>query len=376
MSAPEVRTLVPTQRNEMDTRSIACRPLAQWDSLSPMMIPQGLRKPSITRPLAATNAQNNTFVRTRFQRFIQRLESAGPQLVLDRLKESMQDPADLEEELLEQQLWLLTGFQLQNSGKARIVPKPYCDTGKILELYGNLCKWTLCSSFAVVYRLTMMSAEVYQSSAMHPNQTVHFLTTKPQRSLSLPSNVSYLTVREFGTVPLPYPEDYFSHIRASTLPSLVPSAKLPELFRECYKLLAPGGLLEIRIMDAVPLRRTAGPMMRMWIEDRLSVNLEKLFRCSKPCSLVPGWLVDAGFELSAEDDKSLNLPCAFDRNSNDVDAELSTMIGQALWKDIWGPFVDDLPDEPKWWWEEEIIVQECLKRKTVLECRSLVAYKN
>ena len=222
----------------------------------------------------------------------------------------------------------------------------------------------------------MMSAEVYQSSAMHPGQTVHFLTANPQRTLSLPSNVSYLTVREFGTVPLPYPEQYFSHIRASTLPSLVPSAKLPELFRECYKLLATGGLLEVRIMDAAPLRRTAGPMMRMWIEDRLSVNLEKLFRCSKPCSLVPGWLTEAGFELSADNEKGLTLPCAFDRNSDDVDKELSTMIGQALWKDIWGPFVEDLPGEPKWWWEEEIIVQECLKRKTVLECRSLYAYKS
>lgn len=226
-----------------------------------------------------------------------------------------------------------------------------------------------------MYRLTMMSAEVYQSSAMHSRQTVHFLTTKPQRNLSLPGNVSYLTVRESGIVPLPYPENYFSHIRASTLPSLVPSAKLPELFRECYKLLAPGGLLEVRIMDAAPVRRTAGPLMRMWIEDRLSVNLEKLFRCSKPCSLVPGWLAEAGFELSADNDQSLALPCAFDRDSDNVDEELSTMIGQALWKDIWGAFVDDLPDEPKWWWDEDIIMQECLKRKTVLECRSLFAYK-
>lgn len=221
----------------------------------------------------------------------------------------------------------------------------------------------------------MLSAEVYQSSAMHPDQTVHFLTTKPQRTLSLPSNVSYLTVREFGTVPLPYPEDYFSHIRASTLPSLVPSAKLPELFRECYKLLAPGGLLEIRIMDAAPVRRTAGPLMRMWIEDRLSVNLERLFRCSKPCSLVSSWLAEAGFQLCEDNDQELQLPCAYDSASNDVEKELSTMIGQALWKDIWGSFVDDFPDEPKWWWEEEIIVQECLKRKTVLEYRSLYAYK-
>ena len=95
---------------------------------------------------------------------------------------------------------------------------------------------------------------------MYPSQTVHFLTTKLKRTIPLPGNVSYLTVHDFGSVPLPYPENYFSHIRASTLPTLVPSASLPELFNECYKLLAPGGLLEIRIMDAAPLRKTAGPV--------------------------------------------------------------------------------------------------------------------
>jgi hypothetical protein len=213
-------------------------------------------------------------------------------------------------------------------------------------------------------------------SAMHPAQTVHFLTTKPQRSIPLPGNVSYLTVRDCGTVPLPYPENYFSHIRASTLPSLVPSAKLPEVFIECYKLLAPGGLLEIRIMDAAPVRRTAGPLMRMWIEDRLSINLERLFRCSKPCSLVPGWLEEAGFELTwPEGSQNVILPCAFDTPSTGVEKELATTIGRALWKDIWGPFVDDIPGESRWWWEDDEIVQECLKRQTALECKAIFAYK-
>lgn len=70
------------------------------------------------------------------------MESSGPQLVLDRLEEALQEPwsQESEEDMLEQQLWLLTGFQLQSLGKARLVPKPECDTGRILELYGNLCK--------------------------------------------------------------------------------------------------------------------------------------------------------------------------------------------------------------------------------------------
>lgn len=375
--AQDVTTVDVMKQEDTNAKIIACRPLAQWDSLSPIRVPKDFRNPSASKSTKAANTHDNTHVRTRFQRFIERMESAGPQLILDRLKEALQEPVsqESEEDLLEQQLWLLTGLQLQGSSQGRIIPKPQCETGRILELYGNICKLLMWSSCAVAYRLTMMSAEVYQSSAMHPGQTVHFLTTKLQRTLSLPGNVSYLTVREFGTVPLPYPEDYFSHIRASTLPSLVPSAKLPDLFRECYKLLTPGGLLEVRIMDAAPVRQTTGPMMRMWIEDRLSVNLEKLFRCSKPCSLVPGWLAEAGFELDVETDQSMILPCAFDQGFDDVEKELPTMIGQALWKDIWGTFVDDRPGEPKWWWEEEAIVHECLKRNTALECRSLFAYK-
>jgi hypothetical protein len=218
-------------------------------------------------------------------------------------------------------------------------------------------------------------AEVFQISAMHPNQTVHFLTNKAQRPVTLPANVSYLTVRDCGAVPLPYPEDYFSHIRASTLPSLVPSSKLPEMFRECYKLLARGGVMEIRVMDAAPVRKTAGPLLRMWMDDRISNNLERMFRCSKPCLLVPGWLKDAGFDLTTSDDADVTLPCAFDPHATDVDMELSTIIWRSLWRDIWGDFVDEVPGEPQWFWEDESIMEECLERQTVFECRTLLAYK-
>ena len=177
-------------------------------------------------------------------------------------------------------------------------------------------------------------------------------------------------------MPLPYPEEYFSHIRASTLPSLVPSSKLPELFRECYKLLAPGGLLEIRIMDAAPIRNTTGPLMRTWIEDRLSINLERLFRCSKPCSLIPAWLKDVGFELiNTQINQNVTLPCAFDTTSADIDQELSATIARGLWRDIWGSFVDNVAHEPRWWWEDEHIMHDCLQRRTVLECRAIFARK-
>lgn len=87
--------------------------------------------------------------------------------------------------------------------------------------------------------------------------------------------------------------------------------------------------------------------------------------------------MDAGFSLIAPDEyQNVTLPCAYDNASADADKELSTIVGQALWKDIWGVFVDNVPGEPKWWWEDEEIMQECLKRKTVFECRTIVACKN
>jgi hypothetical protein len=377
------------------TRTIECLPLSQWESLSPRGVPRKMDlapKPFVNKVAVA---HSSTLELSRFQHFIRRMENAGPKIVLDRLKEEWQEAPGEEADdqvsrdeteerhrlntaqlALEKQLWLLTGFQMQTNGQARGTPQPSCNTGRILELYGNLCKSTFCYQVPVPSGSNDRSAEVFQISAMQPQQTVHFLTNKPQRPVTLPSNVSYLTVRDCGAVPLPYPKNYFSHIRASTLPSLVPSSKMPELFRECYKLLAPGGLLEIRIMDATPVRRTAGPLLRTWIDDRLSVNLERLFRCSKPCSLVPGWLTDAGFELaSPEGNAAVTLPCAFDKSSTNVDKELSTVIGRALWRDIWGSFVDEAPDESRWWWDDKDIICECLERQTVFECRAIFAYR-
>ncbi|KAH7080453.1 hypothetical protein BKA63DRAFT_407027 [Paraphoma chrysanthemicola] len=317
---------------EPDTR-MEHLPLSQWECLTPRGIPQGVQlapKSSIKKVAAA---HSSTLELTRFQRFIRRMESAGPKTILDRLQEEWHDNAgdDVDEELaLEKQLWLLTGFQMQNFGKVRQAPKPMCKTGKILELYGNLCNGGVPSV----------------RHAPAPN-----------------------------AVPLPYPDNYFSHIRASTLPSLVPSSKLPELFRECFKLLAPGGLLEIRIIDAAPVRKTTGPLLRAWIEDRLTINLERLFRCSKPCLLMPSWLTDAGFDLTKpEGDPNVILPCA-NGDSSDIDLELSTTIGRALWKDIWGTFVDDVPGESKWWWEDPEIVEECIQKQTTLECRAIFAHK-
>jgi hypothetical protein len=95
--------------------------------------------------------------------------------------------------------------------------------------------------------------------------------------------------------------------------------------------------------------------------------------------LVPTWVEEAGFSLKTKDSAStiqkLRIPTAVDLAEGTVNDELATLVGRALWKDVWGEFVDEVPGEPKWFWEDESIMNECLKRKTVIECCTLFAFK-
>jgi hypothetical protein len=54
---------------------------------------------------------------------------------------------------LEKQLWLLTGFQMQSTSKVRVTPKLACDTGRILELYGNLCESNLYNTVTMLCKI-------------------------------------------------------------------------------------------------------------------------------------------------------------------------------------------------------------------------------
>lgn len=150
----EVKTVQPADPRPSyasglgNSNLVAWRPPSSWEihltdehgqekQLSPVPVLDGIAV-----------AQSSLLEMTRFQRFIRRMESAGPRVILDRLKEEWHDPVDEEanEELqLEKQLWVLTAFQLQNLGRLRTTLKPQCNTGKILELSGNLGELCLLS---------------------------------------------------------------------------------------------------------------------------------------------------------------------------------------------------------------------------------------
>jgi hypothetical protein len=142
---PSATTNKPSYAKSLiDPSLVAWRPPSNWGVVlaKPEDPIRDKSLPPIPNEVDIAVAHSSTLELTRFQRFIRRMESAGPKVILERLKEEWHNAVDDEagEELkLEKQLWVLTAFQLQNLGRYSRFPKS--NTGKILELYGNLCKF-------------------------------------------------------------------------------------------------------------------------------------------------------------------------------------------------------------------------------------------
>jgi hypothetical protein len=141
-------------------------------------------------------------------------------------------------------------------------------------------------------------------------------------------------------------------------------------------------------MDATPERRSMGPLLATWLEDRLLISLEAEFKCTRPIMLVPRWARDAGFvplplgdsavEVSAIATaqnvtqgmaKCLRLPAIASNphtSHRDVVGQVGVLVSRALWKDAWGSQVSEPSDENErfWWWENPEIVEECREYTT------------
>jgi hypothetical protein len=149
-------------------------------------------------------------------------------------------------------------------------------------------------------------------------------------------------------------------------------------------------------MDATPERRSMGPLLASWLEDRLLLGLEAEFRCTRPIMLVPRWARDAGFvPLSADITRSadmndsvvvsgqegtmkcLRLPAvatAPHSTQRDISGQVGVLVSRALWKDAWGPYICD-DYEQHWWWESSGIVQECREYATTWDVGIMVMMK-
>ena len=97
--AREDETVVEDSFKPIRSDARLCPPLSQWECLTPRCVPQVMQvapKPAINKVAVA---HSSTLELTRFQRFIRRMESAGPRIVLDRLKEEWQEGEEMDEEV-------------------------------------------------------------------------------------------------------------------------------------------------------------------------------------------------------------------------------------------------------------------------------------
>ncbi|KIV99974.1 uncharacterized protein PV09_08484 [Verruconis gallopava] len=381
-------------------------PPESWDIVkSQVEVRKILDSDSSTDDMVDEHRQS-MFVGSHFQRFVRRMESAGPRIILERLKEEWDLPGDraMSDELqLEKHLWALTALQLQSMDRfARqnyspvpthpLPPSTPKRRRKILELDGHI-------------------GEIYQLSAIYPNSRIYHLT-RSSRSSSIPlpgqavqheislgspndSLASASKSAATGVLPLPYANASMHHIRSTRLATLVSASQLPSLLAECHRVLKPGGVLELRLMDATPDRRSMGPLLANWLEERLLIGLEADFKCQRPVTLVPKWTRDAGFlPLRVKSDEAdgvepdvlkndhlmarcLRLPAVAaspHAGERDIASQVGVLASRALWKDAWGAYISDGFSE-HWWWENPEIVEECREWNTTWDVGTMFVMK-
>jgi SAM-dependent methyltransferase len=181
---------------------------------------------------------------------------------------------------------------------------------------------------------------------------------------------------------LPYPDNSKHAVHASRLAARVPAALLPALLRECHRVLRPGGVLELRLLDPSPERETLGPRLAAWLEARALVGLEEAFRCARPALLVPRWAREAGFvgvdgAAAPQVARRPRLPAAVGAAAEDRVGAVGALALRDLWRAVWGEFVvpAEGESEVRWWWEDEEVVKECVEKGTRWAVGKFVAMK-
>lgn len=181
----------------------------------------------------------------------------------------------------------------------------------------------------------------------------------------------------------------FSAVNCLPIASILPSSDLPRLLQNIFRVLAPGGFLNMIIVDPLPHVSSAGPLLRQWLDENLIFNLEQQFRCTNPSRNFPVWLQEAGLRAKGSIITTTRFQAIIPQgersgssgsgsgSGNLGDSEMATMrelrtvVGRMLWREVWGPFVG----ADRWWWEIPKIVDECLKMETYWEYSVIAACK-
>jgi len=196
-------------------------------------------------------------------------------------------------------------------------------------------------------------------------------------------------------------------ISSRSIPLILHSSQWPAFVEECVRVLRPGGVLEITILDPIP--RNCGPVLRHWTAKNLVLGLERRFLVTHPAMIIPLWLGEVpGFErrdrmiftysaIDVEDPDESRLasqettdahpqPEESDCRSRREIQRLRTAVGRYFYQAL---YCDLIPEVSKrqpgnfeqqdsreairhWWWKDPAIIEECKKEGTMFE---MITYK-
>lgn len=285
------------------------------------------------------------------------MAAASAKIMLERLTEEWDQVTDADfykDIMFEKQLWLLTALALLERGGKPYVPRTIEedeeeDGCRVLSLFESKASFTFNLTFSSPPALPLH----------HP----------------IPA-----------TPTLPFPAELFDAITSLPLPTLMPASDIPQLLRECNRILLPGGTLKLLLIDATPSLGTMGTLLKAWLTKHLLGNLERKGRIREVRKQMSILLLDAGF-IGCEGDIKISFRAAepefasrkaFDdkgkgssssktkglvKMAQERGAEEETMhklsvaVGRLLWKELWGAYVSG--SKFRWWWDDANIVEEC-----------------
>ncbi|KAG6355863.1 hypothetical protein INS49_015247 [Diaporthe citri] len=222
----------------------------------------------------------------------------------------------------------------------------------------------------------------------NPSVPIYHLSPDPLSHRRYP-NIHPMTCPAISASAVGVATEAFSAVNCLPIASILPSSDLPRLLQNIFRVLAPGGFLNMVIVDPLPTPSSAGPALRQWLDENLIFNLEQQFRCTNPSRNFPVWLLEAGMRAKGSVITTTRFQAVIPQgqagdgsgsgggSSSGSASEMATMrelrttVGRMLWREIWGPFVG----ADSWWWEVPKIVDECLSRDTCWEYSVIAACK-
>ncbi|KAG6008813.1 hypothetical protein E4U21_003842 [Claviceps maximensis] len=223
-------------------------------------------------------------------------------------------------------------------------------------------------------------------AAFWSNKDVHHLSDRPLSFKAAPNLCAIFK----PSICTPFPElaAKFDTVQSMVLPALCKGSEVLPVLKSINNCLKPGGSFNLIIIDSIPHVDAFGPKLRAWFMRNIVLNLRQQSRDLNPSLSLPNSLSKASLRgpgsmltttrfyanpqstgrHGVEQDGTSTSPKGGDRQ---VRAELRSMAGRMLWKEVWGQFVTS----DTWWWEEDECMQECLELGTFWEYHSVQAVK-